>query len=98
MFARLAREQALSASAMSASMTRLRAAASTWAEVTPSTDVREHAFRLLRVHPLRAGDALQLAAAVIASGLQPSVLEFVTLDARQAEAAEKEGFRLAIGL
>ena len=34
---------------------------------------------------LRASDALQLAAAVVASGFQPGNLEFVTLDRRQAE-------------
>jgi hypothetical protein len=52
-------------------------------------------MRLLRVHPLRAGGALQLAAAIIAADFQPNALEFVTLDARQADAAEREGFRIA---
>jgi len=70
----------------------LRLAAATWTEVLPSSQVREQAIRLLRVHPLRAADASQLAAAIVASDFRPSALEFVTLDSRLAESAEKEGF------
>jgi predicted nucleic acid-binding protein len=40
---------------------------------------------------LRAADALQLAAAVLASEGEPSSLEIVTLDERLSEAAQKEG-------
>ena len=36
-----------------------------WTEVNPTTEVRARAIRLLRVHPLRAADAFQLAAALI---------------------------------
>jgi predicted nucleic acid-binding protein len=50
------------------------------------------ATRLLRVHPLRAADALQLAAAIIAAEDDPRSLPFVTLDDRLALAAEREGF------
>jgi hypothetical protein len=46
------------------------------------------------VHPLRAVDALQLAAAFIAAERRPSSLEVVTLDDRLAGAARKEGFVL----
>jgi predicted nucleic acid-binding protein len=35
----------------------------TWFEIQPGDSVREQAIRLLRLHPLRAADALQLAAA-----------------------------------
>ena len=42
--------------------------------------------------PLRAADALQLAAAFIAAERRPSSLELVTLDDRLAAAARKEGF------
>jgi predicted nucleic acid-binding protein len=55
---------------------------------------RESAMRSLRVHPLRAADALQLAAAFIAAERRPSSLEVITLDERLAEAARKEGFAL----
>jgi predicted nucleic acid-binding protein len=54
--------------------------------------LRECAIRLLRVHPLRAADAVQLAAAVIAAEMRPTSLEFVTADRRLADAARKEGF------
>ncbi len=54
--------------------------------------VRTRAKRLLGVHPLRAADAVQLAAALIAAYDDPQALEFACLDARLAGAAEREGF------
>lgn len=65
-----------------------------WLEVAPTEPVRAAAQRLLRVHPLRAADALQLAAAVVAAEQEAASLELVTLDDRLAEAAEREGFRV----
>jgi hypothetical protein len=61
-----------------------------WYEVQPGFRVRAHARRLLRVHPLRAADALQLAAALVWAGAPPSGT-IVTLDGRLAEAARLEG-------
>lgn len=90
--ARLDREGALDASAVTGAFDRLRQLASGWHEVDPSDAVREAAVRFLRVHPLRAADALQLAAAFIAAERRPSSLEIVTLDDRLAAAARKEGF------
>ena len=72
---------------------RLDLLAATWAEVEATEPLRRAATRLLRVHPLRAADALQLAAAVIWSEGAPG-LPFVTLDDRLAEAADREGFRV----
>jgi predicted nucleic acid-binding protein len=66
------------------------ARASLWA----SDPVREAAIRFLRVHALRAADALQLAAAFIAAERRPPSLTVVTLDDRLAAAARKEGFVL----
>ncbi|HEY5047063.1 MAG TPA: hypothetical protein VII49_03465 [Rhizomicrobium sp.] len=51
-------------------------------------------MRFLRVHPLPAADALQLAAAFIAAERRPASLQLVTLDERVAVAARKEGFAL----
>jgi predicted nucleic acid-binding protein len=65
-----------------------------WTEVPASDVVRDQAVRLLRRHPLRAFDALHLAAALLAAGSPTGSLDFVTLDARQAEAAAREGLRL----
>ena len=49
-------------------------------------------MRFLRVHPLRAADSLQLAAAFIAAERRPASLDVITLDDRLAAAARKEGF------
>ena len=63
-------------------------------EVIPTESIQTNAVRILRMHPLRAGDALQLAAAFHASEGHPPSLEFVCLDARISLAAAKEGFRI----
>ncbi len=60
--------------------------------VLPSEAIRARADRLLGIHPLRAADAMQLAALLAASEERPADLPFVTLDDRLAEAARKEGF------
>jgi uncharacterized protein len=49
---------------------------------------------LLGRHPLRAADAAQVAAALLIAPSDPSQLTFVCLDARLAEAAEREGLRI----
>lgn len=68
--------------------------AASWREVPPADDVRRIARRLVRVHPLRGADAFQLAAAITAADGIPERLPFVTLDARLAEAADREGFKV----
>jgi len=92
--ARVERDDALDDAAATQAFHRLRQFAQTWHEVDASDPVREAAVRFLRVHPLRAADALQLAAAFIAAERRPSSLEIVTLDERLAAAARKEGFVL----
>lgn len=61
-------------------------------EILPRDGVREQALRLLRVHPLRAADALQLAASLEWSGTLARG-PFVTFDGSLQEAAHREGFR-----
>lgn len=90
--ARLEREAALSATDMSRAMEGLAQLAAAWHEIEASDLVRECAVRLVRVHPLRAADATQLAAAIVAAEMRPSSLEFVTADRRLAMAATREGF------
>jgi predicted nucleic acid-binding protein len=90
--ARLERSASLDAKGMGEALGRLRGLADRWDEIEPSEVIRESALRFLRVHPLRAADALQLAAAFIAAERRPSSLQFVTLYDRLAEAAQKEGF------
>ena len=65
-----------------------------WSEVTAVDVVRRHAERLVESHPLRAAEALQIAAALTAAEDDPGGLGFVTLDREQALAAEREGFRV----
>lgn len=88
----LEREGAMTSEGVSAAMGRLKGLRIAWHEVQPSQSMRDTSVRLLRVHPLRAADALQLSAAVIAADLVPSTLEVVTLDERLASAARREGF------
>lgn len=93
---RLEREGALDETAAIEAFDRLRRLSGAWHEVEPGDLVREAAVRFLRVHPLRAADALQLAAAFIAAERRPPSLEIVTLDDRLAAAARKEGFVLTV--
>ena len=90
--ARLERDGALDAAGANASFARLDALEPSWMQIEPSDEVREVARRFLRVHPLRAADALQLAAAFVAAERRPSTLAFVTLDERLRAAASREGF------
>lgn len=92
--ARLEREGALDSLVVNEAFDRLKRVAEGWHEVDPSDGVREAAVRFLRVHSLRAADALQLAAAFVAAERRPSSLAIITLDDRLAAAARKEGFVL----
>jgi predicted nucleic acid-binding protein len=91
---RLEQDGALDEPAAAQAFDRLKQLALAWHDVDPSDAVREAAVRFLRVHPLRSADALQLAAAFVASERRPSLLELMTLDDRLAGAARKEGFRV----
>ena len=90
--ARRERDGQLTLSEASAALQRLDVLASGWYELQPSPRLRLTARRLLRVHPLRAADALQLAAAVLAVDREATSLEFVCLDEQLGEAARREGF------
>ena len=70
--------------------------ASGWVEIQPTQRLRQRAMRLLRLHPLRAADALQLAAAMIGAGEDPPTLPFVSGDPRLNDAARNEGFPLLL--
>jgi uncharacterized protein len=92
--ARLERDGLLAAAGAALAYDRLRRLVDGWHEIEPAEIVRETAIRFVRVHPLRAADALQLAAAFIAAEHRPPSLQVVTLDERLAEAARREGFVL----
>ena len=90
--ARLERDTALDPRAAVRAFGRLEQLAAGWHEIDPSDILREAAARFLRVHPLKAADALQLAAAFTVAEQRPASLEMLTLDDRLAGAARKEGF------
>lgn len=71
---------------------RLLKLGNAWSEVVQYDAVRARARRLLETHPLRAADALHLAAALVAFEERTTGIEFVTFDDRLSDAAEKEGF------
>lgn len=73
---------------------RLRDLSRAWHEVLPTQVVRRLAIRLLRTHPLRAADAIQLAAALMVADAESSGLVFVSADHRLTEAAEVENLRI----
>jgi len=91
---RLVREGRFQENQVFLALRRLSQLKESWSEVQPGLLVRENAERLLRMHPLRAADSLQLAAAVVTSENRPNTLKFVCLDERLRNAAEKEGFIL----
>ncbi len=73
---------------------RLRELSGEWQEVLPTSALRNQAERMVRLHPLRAADALQLAAALTAAEGDPSSLDVITFDTRLKDSAAKEGFRV----
>lgn len=91
-FARLRREAVLSETEEEQARLILRALQGALTEIEPTPAVREQAGRVLRLHPLRAADALQLAAALVWCQGDPLQQGFVCLDQRLREAARREGF------
>lgn len=89
--ARLHREQRLTAAEDRHARSLLTMLSASWFEVQPGEAVRAQALRLLRLHSLRAADALQLAAALEWGGSPPDG-QFVSFDERLNGAAEREGF------
>jgi hypothetical protein len=68
--------------------------ANTWIPIEPSAMIAAQACLLLELHPLRAADALQLAAALEWCEGRPKGHVFLTFDQRLREAAESVGFTL----
>ncbi len=88
------RDGSLTTAEISEHLVQLHALSHVWYEVQPGRRVRLLAQRLLRVHPLRAADSLQLAAALAVAEDDPSSVGFVCFDARLNQAASREGFAL----
>lgn len=93
-FARLRREGVLTRPEEEQARHVLASLADVWTEIEPSRQVRENAARVLLLHPLRASDSLQLAAALVWVHGQPAGHHVVSLDHRLREAAHLEGFQV----
>lgn len=89
---RRSREGRLDSSGRARALRTLATLATAWTEVSAASAVRERAYRLLATHALRAADAVQLAAALVATADRPRNHEFIALDVRLREAAQREGF------
>jgi uncharacterized protein len=91
------RERPLTPTEQTAAAERLRLIVQHADSISPTDDLRRRAARLLAFHPLRAADALQLAAALVWCEEQPHGEGFVSLDERLREAAHREGFTIHPG-
>ena len=91
---RLHRDGRFEGGGLERSLEQLRRLAASWLEIEALEHVRSRAIRLLRLHPLRGADALQLAAALTAASEDPHRLDLVSSDDRLSDAARREGFRI----
>jgi predicted nucleic acid-binding protein len=89
---RRTREGGLNATGERLARQVLQTLAKSWTEILPNDSLRGSAERLLAVHPLRAADAFQLAAALQWCQRQTQNMHLVSFDSRLREAAYKEGF------
>jgi predicted nucleic acid-binding protein len=91
---RLLREQIISPSEYAHATLQAEGLASLWNVVAPSEKLALDARALLGRYPLRAADALQLAAALAWCEGKPKGNVFLTIDRRLREAAGLAGFTL----
>lgn len=91
-FRRLVRERTLGEAGAGRAETRLNELVHRSHVVIDIEPVKSLARRLLRTHPLRAFDSLQLGAALHWAGGQAHGRTLHTLDTRLASAARREGF------
>jgi predicted nucleic acid-binding protein len=94
---RRARERKLTDVDRAAARAALDDLAAAWTEIAALGAVRDRAVRLVATHPLRAADAMQLAAALLAVSDRPAGHDFVCTDDRLRQAASREGFRVLPG-
>ena len=91
---RLTRDGVLTANESKQAFARLDYLRSRWNEIQPTEEVRERAERLLRIHRLRAADALQLAAALVWCENRPRGRTLIGADENLSAAAAAEGFTI----
>lgn len=91
---RLLRQQKITPSGYAHALLQAEGLANLWRVVEPSAKVARDARALLELYPLRAADALQLAAAMAWCEGKPKGKIFLTFDQRLHEAAGQAGFTL----
>lgn len=94
-FERLRRMGSLTEKEQTAAGARLEMLRCGWRELQPTEALREHAERFLMTYPLRAADALQLAAAWTWCSANPEGYTFISRDAQLVAAARRLGFEIA---
>ena len=93
-FARLRRESVFTLQEEEIARGLLSKLSDAWVEVEATYELRQATGRILKLHPLRAADSLQLAAALTWTRMIPRNHGFVSLDDRLREAATREGFKV----
>lgn len=91
---RLLRRQEITAFGYEQAKLQAEGLANLWRVIVPSANVAYDARALLELYPLRAADALQLAAALAWCEGKPHGNVFLTFDKRLREAAGLAGFTL----
>lgn len=91
-FARLVREERLTTGERAKAIRLLGQLRSGWDEILPSEKVRSLAEGLPDLHVLRAGDAAQLAAALVWCRERPRQRPLIAFDDRLRTAAARLGF------
>jgi len=93
-FERLLRMGQLTAPEHAAAGLRLNRLRRGWRELQPGEPLRSQAEIFLGQHPLKAANALQLAAAWVWSSGAPQSSKFISADAQLLEVARQVGFQI----
>ena len=91
---RRSRDGSLAGDGRAAARAALSELMASWSEISALAAVRERALRLVATHALRAADAMQLGAALVAVSDRPHGHEFVCADVRLRDAAAREGYHV----
>jgi len=92
-FARLLRMSLLTSRQHVGAQLRLDELRSNWREISPEQALRNRAELLIHRFPLKAADALQLAAALAWCSGRPKGKAFISGDAQLLDAAKQLGFQ-----
>jgi len=92
-FCRLHREGLLGEKELGDLLARLENQSARWFVISSGKRLEQLTLRALRIHPLRAMDAIHLASACLARGDESAPMGFFTEDGRLETAAGKEGFQ-----